>query len=103
MAAVTDTFTATGQSATFQPQPSAGYPFKTFNVTLWGTFVATIVLKRSFDQGVVWHPITAAGTAIYVWTTPCSESVDEGEIPVLYRLECTSYTSGTGANYRLGS
>lgn len=98
MAAREGTFVANGVSQTFNP-PS-GYPFRAFNVTISGTFVATVKLERSFNQGATWHGLTAAGTPIYVWTAPGSESVEENESGVQYRLNCT-WTSGTVV-YRLG-
>jgi hypothetical protein len=94
-AAVTGTFTATGQSASFTP--ICGRPF---NVTLSGTFVASVQLERSFDAGSNWHPITAAGTQLYAWTAAASETAEEHESGPIYRLNCTAYTSGT-VNYRI--
>ena len=91
-------FAATGQSANFIPNPlpqGVG-----FNVSIYGTFVASIQLERSFDNGANWLQTTAGGAAFNVWTAPCSESVQETSANVLYRLNCTAYTSGT-ANYRM--
>lgn len=93
--AVSGTFVATGQSATFIP--IAG---RAFNISLWGTFVATVQLERSFDGGTTWLPLTAAGTQLYVWTAPASELAQDDEYGVRYRLNCTAYTSGT-VNYRI--
>jgi len=92
---VTGTFAATGQSSSFTPLGGRG-----FNISLWGTFVATVQLERSFDSGTTWLPLTAAGTQLYKWTAPASESAQEDEVPVLYRLNATAYTSGT-VNYRI--
>lgn len=92
---VASSFTATGQSANFTP--IAGRPF---NISLWGTFVGSVQLERSFDNGSTWLPITAAGTQIFVWSASASESNEESEFGVIYRLNCTAYTSGT-INYRL--
>ena len=94
-APVTGTFTATGQSSSFTPVCG-----RSFNVSLWGTFSGGAQLERSFDGGTTWLPITAAGTQLYKWTGPASEVVDEAEYGVLYRLNCTAYTSGT-INYRI--
>lgn len=98
--AVTASFTATGQSASFTPEgantPESSAPF---NMSLWGTFVGTVQLERSFDSGVTWLPITALGTSI-TFTAPASEVFAEPEVNVRYRLNCTAYTSGT-INYRL--
>lgn len=93
--AVASTFTATGASASFAPISRRG-----FNVSLWGTFVGTARLERSFDGGTTWLPLTAAGIALYTWTAPASEIAEEPETGVLYRLACTAYTSGT-INYRV--
>lgn len=89
------TFTATGQSASFTPL--AG---RSFNTSVWGTFVATVQLERSFDAGTTWLPTTASGTQLNKWTAPVSEQWSDDEFGVLYRLNCTSYTSGAG-NYRI--
>lgn len=92
---VTGSFGAAGQSATFSPMPG-----RDFNVSLWGTFSGTVQLERSLDGAANWLPITAAGTQLYQWTAPASETASEAEAGVLYRLNCTAYTSGT-INYRL--
>lgn len=92
---VTGSFTATGQSASFAPVCG-----RSFNVSLLGTFVASVRLERSFDGGVTWLPLTAQGISLCVWTVPVSESWDEAEYGVLYRLNCTAYTSGT-VSYRV--
>lgn len=97
---VSGTFGATGQSAVFLPQQPTPLPKVVgFNVSLWGTFNATVQLERTFD-GVNWLPITAAGTQLYKWTAPASENAQEDEIGVQYRLNCTVWTSGT-VNYRI--
>lgn len=93
--AVTGAFAGTGQSASFGPL--VGRPF---NISLWGTFAATVRLERSFDAGVTWLPLTAQGIALCVWTGPVSESWEEGEANVLYRLSCTAFSSGP-VNYRV--
>jgi hypothetical protein len=101
---VTGTFSATGQSANFTPRVSERIPTSgSFNIALTGTGVASIQLERSFDNGVTWCGIYAAGTQLKVWSyagTNLSEGYQEVEGGVLYRLNCTSYTSGTVA-YRL--
>lgn len=72
-------------------------PNSKFNFTLWGTFVGSVQLERTFD-GVVWHPITVLGTPL-VFTAPCSEQLEEIDAGVRYRINCTSLSSGT-VNYR---
>ncbi len=95
IAAVSGTFGATGQSAAFRPIPGP-----MFNVTISGTFSATVQLERSFNGGSTWHPLTAGGVSIYSWTAPASEQFEDDESDVMYRLNCTAYTSGT-ATYRI--
>lgn len=66
-----------------------------FNISLSGTFSATVQLERSFDGGTTWLPVTYIdGTAIS-WTAPISTSFSEPELGVQYRFNCTAYTSGT--------
>ena len=103
MAAIAGDFTGTGQSASFAPKVDArATNGGAFNVTLSGTFVATVKLQRSFDNGATWHDLTAAGTAIAAFTTAVSEVWVEPEASVIFRLNCTAYTSGT-VTYRLGA
>ena len=104
MAATTiaGTFSATGQSGSFKP--TVGYRDSSpgaFNVSVSGTFVATIRLERSFDSGSNWLICSSdsAGTAAS-WTAPFSVVAEEPEPGVLYRLACTAYTSGT-ITYRI--
>jgi hypothetical protein len=92
-------FAATGQSSTFQPY--ADRQNHAFNMSLWGTFVGTVQLERSFDKGSTWLPVTALGNSI-TFTGPCTEVFEEPEYCVTYRLNCTAYTSGT-INYRLSN
>lgn len=76
--------------------------YGSFNVSLWGTFSATVTLARSFDGGTTWLPCSAdiAGDNV-AWTAPFSGFPwAELEHTVLYRLQCSSYVSGT-VNYRI--
>jgi hypothetical protein len=75
--------------------------YGSFNVSLWGTFGATVQLQRTFDGGVTWLPVSAdvAGDAL-VWGAPFSGTWTEVEKQVGYRLVCTAYVSGT-VNYRI--
>ena len=98
--ALINTFTATGQSASFLADGIGDLVDRAFNISLWGTFVATVQLERSFDNGTTWLPLTANGSQVYRFSAPCSEPCDETEAGVLYRLNCTSFTSGT-VNYRI--
>jgi hypothetical protein len=89
----TGTFSATGVAGSIRVDRGS------FNVSLWGTFVATVRVERSFDGGTTWLPITALGSAIN-FTAPCSEIFMEPEVGILYQLDCTSYGTGT-VNWRI--
>lgn len=99
------TFTATGQSTSILAWGS-------FNVVFGGTsgpngsYTATIRLERSFDGGTTWYVVGVGGTgAQAVYSTPnqdVSVVFTEPEKGVLYRLNCTAYTSGTIA-YRIST
>lgn len=91
---LTGSFTGTAQSSSKAIQGA-------FNVSLWGTFVGTVELDRSFDAGSNWLPASLDGTGTTAsWTSAISVVANEPEAGVLYRLNCTAYTSGT-INYRL--
>jgi hypothetical protein len=98
LTAVTGTFTATGQSATFvAPSALSGE----FNVSLSGTWAATVALQRSFDAGSTWVTVSKPDLTDASFTANASFSVKEPEPGVRYRLNCSAYTSGT-VTYRLG-
>lgn len=91
---VTGTFAATGQS-------SGAVFYGDFNVSIWGTFVATVQLQRSFDGGSTWIPCCQDATgALANYSAPMSMIASEPEHQVFYRVACTAYTSGA-VNYRL--
>lgn len=71
-----------------------------FNISLWGTFVATVLVEKSYD-GSTWIGVSrdAAGTAAS-YTAPASVVLREPETNVRYRLRCGAYTSGT-VNWRI--
>lgn len=75
--------------------------FHDFNFALWGTFLATIQLEKSFDGGTTWLVCCEdnSGTAA-AYTGPVNLSGFEPEYGVLYRWNCTAFTSGT-INYRI--
>ena len=86
---ITETFTSAvnGSEESYISQ-------KRYNVTIGGTFVATIQLQRSFDRGTTWSTVkevTAAYDGVGI----------EPEPGVLYRFACTAFTSGS-AVCRLG-
>ena len=65
-----------------------------FNFSLWGTFVATVVVQRSFDGGTTWLDVDT-------FTAP-TEEVGMEATGALYRagVKTGAFTSGT-ANVRL--
>lgn len=85
---VTGTFTGVAVSSSFVTR--AG-----FNISLQGFGVATVLLQRSFDRGVNWGTVAE-------YTANAEQRCDDVEMGVEYRLNCTSYTSGT-IPYRLSS
>ena len=69
------------------------------------TYSASIQLERSFDGGRTYVVCgIGGGGAQAIWSagTPVSVIVGEPERQVLYRLNCTQYTSGM-INYRLST
>ena len=94
---VTGALTATGSSATVFPR--SDLIATAFNLSLWGSFSATVQIQRSFDNGATWLPRTSNGTVI-AYTAPCSEIVAEPESGVAYRVTVTAFSSGT-VNYRI--
>jgi len=100
--AITGTFGATGNGTSFVPEPAVDLKHVVgFNVAVWGTFVGTAVLEKTYDAGVNWIPVLRPGgnTAVS-YTAPCTEVFYEPEDSVAYRLRCSAYTSGT-ISYRL--
>lgn len=101
---VSGSFTATGQSASFRPNIGArDTSGGSFNIGLSGTAVASLQLEKSFDNGTTWHQIYAGGIQLKSWSyssTNIAETGQEFEQGVLYRLNCTAFTSGT-LSYRL--
>lgn len=80
---------ATGLSATAM---FYGY----FNLWVYGTFVGTVELDKSFDAGTTWVPAsldTNGDPASY--TGPTAVTGFEIEPGIIYRFNCTAYTSGT--------
>lgn len=66
-----------------------------FNVSIWGTFVATVTLQRSFDSGTTWLDVVT-------YSSPIEDIGTEPE-GALYRIgvKTGAFTSGT-VNVRLG-
>jgi hypothetical protein len=73
------------------------------NVAITGTFVATLQLENSFDGGTTWAPMSGStvGTTA-TFTAPTQFMANEVEAGVLWRANCTAWTSGT-ANIRLSN
>jgi hypothetical protein len=90
---VTGTFNGLGTSLTLIPRA-----MRSFNIFLWGTFAATVVLERSFDGGTTWLPLRV-GPA-YSYSVPISDTFQDGEYGNQYRFRCSSYVSGA-INYRI--
>jgi len=67
------------------------------NLSISGTWVGTVILKRSFDNGVTFTAVSGES-----YTTNQDLVIDDAEKDVQYMLECTAYTSGT-AVYHLGA
>ena len=101
---LTGTFGATGVSATFTPKQGPNGP-GAFNVSLWGTWSATVALQRTFDDpnssAANWMDVSKPDLSDGSFTGNINFAVSEPEPNVSYRLNCTAYTSGA-VSYRLG-
>jgi hypothetical protein len=66
-----------------------------FNIAIWGTFTATVVVEVSFDGGTTWIPLLwdPVPTALS-FTAPASLVLVQPEQDVQVRLRCSAYTSG---------
>ena len=64
--------------------------FGDFNISLSGTFAATVDLQRSFDSGSTWHTIES-------YTVPTQKVGSAPERGVQYRMGVATgaYTNGT--------
>jgi hypothetical protein len=85
---------ATGTLTAVQAAPSLNLRGN-FNVTLTGSFVATITHERSFDAGATWIQSSFSDGTPVQFTAPMSTTWSEPEAGVIYRLRCIAYTSGT--------
>ena len=67
-----------------------------FNLSLSGTFVATVTVQRSFDQGSTWRDVDT-------FTAPIETYGNDPEPVVVYRagVKTGDFTSGT-VNIRIG-
>jgi hypothetical protein len=86
VALVEGTFQGTGVSTTVPLHHK-------YNVSVDGTFSATVALERSFDLGNTWLRIEE-------FSAPTQRIGEEPEAYVMYRLACTDHGSGQ-VKYRL--
>lgn len=91
--------------STFTPLPSNWPNPAGFNVSVYGTFVATVALVKSFDAGVTWIRAAASDGSAITFTQPATTTFLEFETGVRYALSCAvadggAYTSGT-VNWRI--
>ncbi len=104
-AVVAGVFTGTGQSGSF-------LVWGPFNLFLYGSsgpngaWSGTVRLERSFDGGTTWVVCGIGGSgAQATWVGASADiSIVVGEVErgMLYRLNCTAYTSGN-INYRMST
>lgn len=62
-----------------------------------GTFVATVTLQKTRDQGVTWEDAYDKNGNVYEWTAPAEFIIKEPSNFIQYRLgvKTGAYTSGT--------
>ena len=77
MGKVVGSFTANGQSASLRPLTRSGPG--PFNISIWGTFAATVALERQFDGDSTWLPVTYPDGTALSWTAPVSTGWEESE------------------------
>lgn len=95
MTAVSGSFSGVGQSASIKIRGMA-------NVSLFfGGAVATVALERSFDDGATWFVVSKNSVPEDAsYTDNVDAVIEESEPNVLYRWNCTAFTSG-GITYRI--
>jgi hypothetical protein len=71
-----------------------------YNFTLSGSWVGTVALERSYDDGVTWVVTSKPDLTPASFTANIDGVGLEPEAGVLYRWRCSAYTSGT-IEYRL--
>jgi hypothetical protein len=102
------TFSGTSGTLGFAPgYTNANVITGTDNAALFlgGSFSGTVQLERSFDGGYTWLVCGVGGggtQAVFNAGTVVSVTGSEPERGMLYRANCTVYTSGT-INYRLST
>lgn len=60
-----------------------------FSVAAWGSFVGTVTLQKTYDNGTTW-----ISTGI-TWTSPGAIALIEAELGAQYRINATTLTSGS--------
>lgn len=91
--ALTHTFAATGQSGSFRLRGKG-------NILIYGG-AATVKVERTFDSGTTWKVVSRdlVGNEASYTTSSAAAAVntwlEEPEDGVLYRFNCTAYTSGS--------
>jgi hypothetical protein len=78
---ISGSFTGTGQSSTIELYGDFAY-------SLSGFGTATVRLERSFDNGATWKVVRSD-------TADIENNGKEVLSKVLYRVNCSAYTSGT--------
>ena len=96
---ITGTLGSAARGVTYQP-----FSLRLFNISIWGTFSATVVIVRSFDQGTTWIPIAKPDlSGVASFTVPISIEAVEGDATAIWAVSTLvadggAYTSGT-VNY----
>ncbi len=84
-------FTAVGDvSATISRMPGVGA-----TLVITGTFVATLLLESSINNGATWT--TRATYTATQTITPLPDHAATAAYTIIYRLRCSAYTSGTAS------
>ncbi len=83
---VSKTFAAVGSSSTLPVDANA-----LFTLTITGTFVATLQVEYSPDNGATWTPLSGM---IYTAALAASNFLGSVKGPRTLRVTCTSFTSG---------
>lgn len=94
---VSSSFTATGSSSRYSTAQNVP-----FNAAIWGTFVGTVTLERSLDNGTTWLTVPMPDMTDATFTAPKNFVVNDPQPGTLYRWTCSAYTSGT-INYLIGN
>ncbi len=91
MAKVSKSFTAVATAS----DPLLVRHGESFDYSVTGTFVATLIIARSSDGGQSWTPmltLTGTGSGRLIMESPTREAN-------LVRIQCQAYTSGTAVTY----